>query len=822
MENLPWYEAIVWDTMTNKYLMGTLMGVGEGLHELPKVANLFGADYENPMTAEVDKLDESLKGLGEEGVSQPTREISRIVTQLAPVGALVQATSKIPLLATQLEKVPKTALAMKVALTDFLALSGDEPGLADAVDDAGALAPLLFTKKKEGEPEAIGRLKNSAEALFLLGGVGAAGKYMLSPAVRKIAETLNKGLSAEPVARLLKPISARLQEISPRLVNRLHAFELQGNLLKQKYVDSMEPFAELYKKMDANEQKLLQRFTSSSKTMPSAFRLLERLEKNKPELLGIKGAFQDVRASLDELHQLANKNGVEIQYRRDYIPRTMNYEKYLKEEFGKKRPNELQMLLNKYKDKKRDDLMTSMERSGSDARGLSMKVELSPFEEAEVIQRYAQGERVKKGSSFQGERKIEQIGVNNQKYYDDMLSGMQKYVNNVTHQITKNRFIGKAPGTEKDNIWTQIQMHAKDPDSREKAIDLINTRLAGGEQSIGKKLGAYRDFAYLATIGNPFATITQLGDIGLNSYRNGLINTVSPFGKKVKLKDFGLNDIAAEFTDPASTRKAVDYVFRKTGFKKLDQVLKQSNMNGALRQAQKQLKNKNSKEYKEFSKANFPFFKHETGDLINAIRAGNIDDENVKLFLFSRLSKTQPISLSEMPEMYLKSKGGRVAYALKSFTLKQLELVRSDILEKLSKKETMGEGMKNAARLGVLFGGVTGSTNVVKDLILGRPVDVPDAAMDALMTNAGITRHHIYKFKMGPIEGVSSIVAPPAPVIKEAVKVAFADDRGKALETQSQELPKYIPIGGKLYYWRLGAGAEKSREQRIRKIKGKD
>ena len=196
---------------------------------------------------------------------------------------------------------------------------------------------------------------------------------------------------------------------------------------------------------------------------------------------------------------------------------------------------------------------------------------------------------------------------------------------------------------------------------------MISTRFKGGEARIGKGTNIARNVIYASTIANPYSTITQLGDLALNSYRNGLINTISPFGPKIKLKDFGLNDIASEFTDAGAMKGAMDKLFKVTGFKNLDIALKENNLRGAFRQAQGQLRNKNSKAYKKFIEENKPFFENETDDLVKAIRSGDSQNENVRHYLFSRLTKTQPITLSEMPATYLNMKGGRLAYSLKTF-----------------------------------------------------------------------------------------------------------------------------------------------------------
>jgi len=246
-------------------------------------------------------------------------------------------------------------------------------------------------------------------------------------------------------------------------------------------------------------------------------------------------------------------------------------------------------------------------------------------------------------------------------------------------------------------------------------------------------------------------------------------------------------------------------------------------MRGALRQAKKQLANKGSKSYKKFIEENRPYFEGETDDLVNALKRNDMENENVKLFLFTRLSKTQPISLSEMPEIYLNSKAGRLGYALKTFTVKQLEVVRADILRKLAKKETMKEGVQNAARLAVLFGGGTTGINTAKDFMLGRPVDLEDSALDAFLSNFGLSRYASWQARQNGTGGImQAVLAPPAPVLNEAVKVAFADDKEEALQKQSKELLKYVPVVGKDLYWRVGAGVEKSKKQRLDKLKGRD
>jgi hypothetical protein len=65
------------------------------------------------------------------------------------------------------------------------------------------------------------------------------------------------------------------------------------------------------------------------------------------------------------------------------------------------------------------------------------------------------------------------------------------------------------------------------------------------------------------------------------------------------------------------------------------------------------------------------------------------------------------------------------------------------------------------------------------------------------------------------------------PLVNEVFKVAMEPtssdpDLGKAIEKQSQELIRYVPVFGKDLYWRVGAGEEKIRKERLDQLRGKN
>lgn len=823
LNDTPWYESVLYEI--NKQKHNAIFGATEGISNIgTDLLNLFGADIENPLAADKQNAFRNLAGAAS-GVSQEeyedstVRDIARVGAQIAPVGAAVSAVSKIPKIAQAVSKVPKAMrLPIGAAITEFIALSGDEQGIANAIADAGYENPL---QKKDTDSEFMGRLKNAGEAVALFGGGKIAGKIAsktLVPAVNKTFSGIEKVL--EVVDPIIKPIKSAIKQEDKFIAGRMDKFELDNLTMKQNFVDRITPFADQFKKLPKNEQQLFQRLTSNTKTMPEAYKLLDRVQTRKG-LDGIKGNFKEVTNSLDELFTIANKNGVEIEYRKDYLPRVMkDYEGFMKS-LGKEPKKAIDKMIKEARIAKHSGMSEKMKQSIS-----LEQTNLTSEERAKVIQNFYEGRGVKGGgkAGLQKQRVVDNITTDNQQYYDDFLPGIQRYVDNVVYRTNKNRFVGMSQDPAARNIFEDIVTVSKgDTEKEGKLAKLISTRFNGGEAKIGKGTNVLRNIIYATTITNPYSTITQLGDLALNAYRNGVINTVSPFGPKIKLKEFGLNDMASEFTDAGAMKGAMDKLFTVTGFKKLDIALKENNIRGAFRQARSELQNKNSKAYKKFIEDNKPFFESETDDLVDAIRRGDSKNENVRHYLFSRLTKTQPITLSEMPAAYLNSKKGRLAYALKTFFVKQLDVLREDIVQKLAKRETTKEGVQNAIRLGMLFGGGTAAVNMTKDVMLGRPVEIKDELMDVGMQMLGVSRYAIYKGSSDGLAGLgAAVLAPPMPIINEAFKVILAEDKEKALEKQSKELLRYIPIAGKDIYWRLGPGEDKIKKQRLDKLRGKD
>lgn len=443
--------------------------------------------------------------------------------------------------------------------------------------------------------------------------------------------------------------------------------------------------------------------------------------------------------------------------------------------------------------------------------------------------------------------------------YGNFLETVSAYPTRLGYEIAKKRLMGKVPGMEHqgykqvmEKMRTDLGMSLEDfTPIGEDISNLIGVRLRGGEKGIGNFAKGYRDFVYATTIGNPFSTITQSSEFALNAYRHGIINNLAgtkqatldnlpAFLRKalkqtnegVRMKDLGLSDIGAEWQGastgainkllmggrlpvPGTHGIEIPGVMRLSGFKQMDVLMKESNLNGALRKAKGQLST--PKGEAAFRQRMQPFYQQETDNLIKGIRSGNKKDDLTRLYLFQELAKTQPIALSEMPEAYLRSGGGgRSAYFLKSFTLKQWETLQRDVVRQMASgnKKQVAEGFYNLMGVGLLFGGGTMGQMALKDWMLGRnSVKLSDYLNEAAWSVAGQSRFVQYQYKKGFWEGTGNLLAPPMPMLKDILYEGVGANK-RPMEDIVEGWWKYGPVLGKWVHWTFGQGADQEARKR--------
>tara|TARA_R110002073_G_scaffold312423_1_gene483864 strand:+ start:2497 stop:5424 length:2928 start_codon:yes stop_codon:yes gene_type:complete len=426
-------------------------------------------------------------------------------------------------------------------------------------------------------------------------------------------------------------------------------------------------------------------------------------------------------------------------------------------------------------------------------------------------------------------RTIDNVTDDLLQFYDTPAESLQKYVRSAINNIERSKFFGKGFDIDtEDSIGAWIKKELPDINNADqtKLQSLLEARFVKGEQSVSQWSRAFKDVGYAGTIANPIAAVTQVGDLGLSGFKNGLKPTLKAAmpevfnlsGPKVRLVDLGLdNVISTEMGNPSKFANGLSKLFKASGFRSVDKFGKETYINAALIKNKKLVKSE--KGIKKLKEKWGKVFGNDTEPLIADLQAGKMS-ENVKLLLFNELSDVQPISLSEMPPKYLESKDGRVFYMLKSFGLKQIDVVRRDIIQEASKKG-MGhkiKAVKDMTKLAAYLSGANLGTQTVKDLILGKDVridDIPENLVWSFLGVYGLTKYGTEKLiSDGKIlEAGLRNISPANPLLESVGKIASELVQEETDYEKIQKQVKNVPIAGTImYHWFLG-GAEKYNEK---------
>lgn len=456
---------------------------------------------------------------------------------------------------------------------------------------------------------------------------------------------------------------------------------------------------------------------------------------------------------------------------------------------------------------------------------------LSAEERAAVLDMHLRGYGQKKIGAgkprFVKQRQMDEVAPDQMQYYASPEESFSMYIRGAINDIEKRKVFGRDV-KKGDNglvdydasIGAYVQREVAEgniPVERQAELEgLLKSRFIGGDQSPHKANSILRDLGYMGTIANPISAITQLGDLGTTGALKGFRNMIaSLFGtKNIKLVDVGLEDaVAKELThgDVRLTSRLLNKMMGAAGFKAVDRLGKETHMTASYKAARKLVATKagERKFRQEWSKV----YGREIDSLVDDLKTGNVS-ENVKFHMFNELADIQPIALSEMPEAYINSPNGRVLYMLKSFMLKQYDIVRRNIVQEWNKGNKL-QAVKMAALYGGYITAANAGTQMAKDMILGRevrPEDVPDRAMWALLGVFGMNKYTAERYlQRGDVKGaLVNFWLPATPLFDAAFTL------GKELPKDDPNLEpalKGIPVAGPLVYNWFGGGAEKFNER---------
>jgi len=711
--------------------------------------------------------------------------------------------------------ISKTAQATKNAVTKRIDSSATkvvtkaQKILDDVVAKGGTVDAPAITLKEAG--------LNPAQVEAALTRTG--GKLRVAPTASRAQRALDNTITrdstiarqaSEVLDTYLGTLSTRVGNISQRVKGRLRGYEFKTHVRTQDALKTAEPFL---KGMSSLAEPVKNRI--GLHLMNGRFDdAVVLMRQQSPETADVFEAA--VIPQLKDTGDALKAAGHQLSDVPNYFPRLVKDLKGLEKALGQQETGKIG-----------DALKAFAKTKGTTAD------KLTQAQRTEVTDLTLRGYRMTTDGGkpkFVQPRKIKTVEPQLQKYYATPEESLSMYLRGSADDIERRAFMGRhnivdeAGQTDVDKsvgsyITEEISAGRIKPEQEEEMLGLLKSRFIGGNQSAHKTNTALKNLGYMGTIANPLSAMIQLTDNAHSATLYGLRNTVSSMlgEKNIKLVDIGLenmisSDIGAPTTKLAS---ALDKMMRGSGFTTVDKLGKETLLNSSLKFAQASVKN--PKQFAKFKQKHEAIYGDEFPSLVQSLKDGNVD-ENVKMFLFNELADVQPIALSEFPQGYLDNPNGRILYMLKSFTLKQYDIVRRNIVQEY-KKGNKKEAMKNATLLASYLTVANVGIKTAQDMILGREVHPEDLKGDALWALLGVFGMNEYTadryVKRGDIKGaIINQITPAVPLLSTVFQL------GKELPKDDPDLAialKEIPVIGKLVYNWFGGGAEKHNERAEKK-----
>jgi len=522
--------------------------------------------------------------------------------------------------------------------------------------------------------------------------------------------------------------------------------------------------------------------------------------------------WQKVRNMLDEFgDELVDADRIKEKLT-NYFPRYVKDVDGLVDRLGHKHGSLIEKALAKAATKKGDDL--------------------TPFEQAEVIDKVMRGwkpEAYKPGLAKA--RTIHRVDEHLQEFYAPPEEALHTYIRNAVTDLEKLKFFGKSKVYKEVNgqkfvdiegsvggvLQKEMDKGLLDANQQKELQELLSLRFGIGEKSPRAVVAGTKNIMYMGLLANPVSAATQLGDLGVAMYINGFRNTSKALVQKltgrleIGAEDMGLMDnMAEEFATTGMTAKWLRNAFKYSGFKTIDKLGKDTIIQGSLNKFRRlsntqQGRGQISKKYRDV-------FGDQYGQLVDDLQNKRMTD-NVKLLLFNEIADVQPVSLSEVPEAYLRAPNGRIAYMLKTFMLKQMDVLRRESYNEI-KKGNVAKGLANLMRYGIIIGSTNAGSQYVKDWMLGR--DVEPEATDIgtnFFKTFGWSEYTANKAlgKDGrdpePFKAVGNVLMPPFLMFD----TIFSEDK---------DWVKHVPIAGRMIHnWLLGGLEEYEQKERQKELK---
>lgn len=617
---------------------------------------------------------------------------------------------------------------------------------------------------------------------------------------------------------LLAPISTVVRNIDESTFGRLRKFEFDTHFGIQQKVAEVSDFMTLGSK--ARKGKHSAQYSEfESALFNGNFQKANNIARVYfPELLEPLQKVTGPEGVLNVLHKELKASGVDVGFLENYFPRVVK---------------DLTGLLNSVGKEKKTLLEKALTQEAKNQKLASWQ-ELDSNTVSDVINKVLRGgKRSNYKIGLAQQRSIAEVDQTLKDFYYSAPESLNFYITSAIKEIEKRRFFGKnvvLDENKKVDLQQSIGRYVGESlesgkisfEQADELSQVLTARFIMGEKSGSSIVVGAKDIQTATLLGQFDSAVIQLADIGASVYMNGFKNTIKsliPAARKrteTSAEDFGvINNISADINTNGVLANSLDKVMTWSGFKFIDRLGKDTFISAAYKNNTQLARTNPQKITEKWGGV----FGDETQALIQDLKAGRMSD-NVKLLLFNQLSDIQPITLSEMPRAYLNNPNGRIFYALKSFALKQLDIMRRDFADQVA-KGNYKEGFTNLASYSASIGLAGGAVGTARDAIQTKELrleqfddKVFETWMSLIFANKYMRDRYLSEGEAG--KAALNIITPAIFSMTDEAGKAMMDSIFQDEQQDPESFNKVIsklPVLGKIsYYWLLG-GAERKIER---------
>lgn len=592
----------------------------------------------------------------------------------------------------------------------------------------------------------------------------------------------------------ITPISSRIRDISPAIFDRLMRMEFNTYVSRER----------LKKELSGPAERLSSRLKDAGRYAGFKYAVLNaRFDEARALVSEVDPALaEDFDAFVNTFRNLLDAQraaGIDIGEIENYWPRFIKDYKGLMKAMGKEQG--------------RFDLAWDLARK---AHGRPLTAEQKVEIANAVIQGYGPRKPGSYGPPNARARSVDEVTAEMLPHYLDPIEAAFRYIDGATYATERARFLGKnaTPDTLHETVGALIERESPrlTPEQQDELHGLLTTRLVADMSPTSRGVRNFKQLTYLLTLSQFRSTLTQLTDVAITAAEHGLTATaagvkaairLTPRDKRFMMEDVGIHAYGEEFKDIGRIARATDWALRKTGFKAIDRLGKESRLNAAHSAMRAAVANPQGEAYRRFEDRYRPVlgdaaFRRAVADLREGKRT-----EDVRYLLFLDASRIQPITTSQMPQRYLAMPNGRIIYSLKTFMLMQMDHVRRDMVRKIATPGERREGLAHLARYLVAFTLLGVPLEAVKDWIMGRRVSaeqIPDRVVDSLLLATGQSRYMVEGAWDDPAEAAKNLISPPL----AWASAGWQDLR--SLGNGGLRSVRYAPLVGDLLYFHSPIG----------------